>query len=409
MIKIVSQTTRKKMIKKKLKQFIVTVALLLGLTPAMSAESLKIGMTGVLTGPAAALGNDMRSGIESYFQLVNKQGGIQGRQLELIVYDDGYEPERAAYNMRKLIDEDKVLAVIGNIGTPTAIVTAPIAQEKKTLLFGAFSGGGVLRPYPPSRYIINYRPSYAEETEEMINGLIQLGTQPEEIAFFTQRDGYGNAAYQGAINALERHGFKNGSSLAHGRYTRNTLNVEDAVAVLLDSPVTPKAVIMAGGYAPSAKFIKLLQQELPELVFLNVSFVGSHSLQKELPKEISNVIVTQAVPDIDSNLAIIADYRTALEEFNARLEVNTVSLEGFIIAKIFHQALLKIKGDITNENIIDAIESLGSLDIGLGLDIYFDKSDHQAIHTVWMTCIDSGRLKAFTWDMLFTKKMVSKD
>jgi len=396
------------MIKKGLKQLMVALALLLGLTPVISAETIKIGMTGVLTGPAAALGNDMRSGIESYFQRVNQHGGVKGHQLELIVYDDGYEPERAAYNMRKLIDDEKVLAVIGNIGTPTAIVTAPIAQEKKTLLFGAFSGGGILRPEPPSRYIINYRPSYAEETKEMINGLIQIGIKPEEIALFTQRDGYGNAAYQGAINALESHGFLKGSSLAHGRYTRNTLNVEDAVAALLDSPITPKAVIMAGGYAPSAKFIKLLQQELPELVFLNVSFVGSHSLQKELPKDISNVIVTQVVPDLESNVPIIADYRLALKEYDAQLEVNTVSLEGFIIAKIFHQALLRIQGDITNESIIDAIESLGTLDIGLGLDIYYDQSDHQAIHTVWMTSIDAGNLKAFTWDMLFTKKMVSE-
>jgi len=396
------------MLKKEFKQFIVALALLLGLAPAIAAESIKIGMTGVLTGPAAALGNDMRSGIESYFQQINRQGGVQGRPLELLVYDDGYEPERAAYNMRELIDKDKVLAVIGNIGTPTAIVTVPIAQEKKTLLFGAFSGGGVLRPDPASRYIINYRPSYAEETSEMINGLIQVGIKPEEIAFFTQRDGYGNAAYQGAINALENHGFLKGSSLVHGRYTRNTLNVENAVAALLDNSITPKAVIMAGGYAPSAKFIKLIQQELPELVFLNVSFVGSHSLQKELPKEISNVIVTQVVPDLDSNLPIIADYRLALEEFDAQLEVNTVSLEGFIIAKIFHQALLRIQGNITNESIIDAIESLGSLDIGLGLDVYYDESDHQAIHTVWMTCIDAGSLKEFTWDMLFTKRMVSE-
>jgi len=391
-----------------LKQVIVAVVLFAGVAPAMSAESIKLGMTGVLTGPAAALGNDMRSGIESYFQLVNKQGGVQGRELELLVYDDGYEPERAAYNMRKLIDEDEVLAVMGNIGTPTAIVTAPIAEEKKTLLFGAFSGGGVLRPEPPSRYIINYRPSYAEETEEMVNGLIRVGIKPDEIAFFTQRDGYGNAAYQGAINALKRHGYKDGVSLSHGRYTRNTLNVEDAVAALLDHPVTPKAVIMAGGYAPSAKFITLIHQELPDLVFLNVSFVGSHSLQKELPKEISNVIVTQSVPDLESNLAIITDYRAALEEFDTQLEANTVSLEGFIVAKIFHQALVEIKGDINKESIIDAIESLGALDIGLGLDVYYDKSDHQAIHTVWMTCIDYGKMKAFTWDMLFTKKMVSE-
>jgi len=389
------------MIKRHLKHLVV-IALLWVPSIAISAESIKLGMTAVLTGPAAALGNDMRSGIESYFQLLNKQGGVDGRQIELIAYDDGYEPERAAQNMRKLIDEDKVLAVLGNTGTPTAIVTVPIAEEKKTLLFGAFSGGGVLRPSPASRYIINYRPSYAEETHEMVNGLILSGIKPQEIAFFTQRDGYGNAAFQGAIDALGAYGFKDSALLAHGRYTRNTLNVEDAVAVLLDSPVTPKAVIMAGGYAPSAKFIELLRQELPDIWFLNVSFVGSHSLQNKLSPEATNVIVTQVVPDLESNLPIVAEYHSALKQFDEQLEANPVSLEGYIIAKIFHQGLRKVDGKITTESIIDALESIDGLDIGLGMGIYYDEYDHQAIHTLWLTCLNAGRFIPFNWKMFLS-------
>ena len=388
------------MINLRFNQYIVIISLLFSSSIVFSAESIKLGMTTVLTGPAAALGNDMRTGIESYFNLVNKQGGVQGRQLEFIVYDDGYEPVRAAQNMRTLIDKEKVLAVLGNVGTPTAIVTVPIAEEKKTLLFGAFSGGGVLRPTPSSRYIINYRPSYAEETAEIINGLIQSGIEATEIAFFTQRDGYGDAAYQGAINALKSYGFKHIDLLVHGRYTRNTLNVEDAVAAFLDAPITPKAVIMAGGYAPSAKFIELLSHELPDMLFLNVSFVGSHSLQKALPQNSTNVIVMQAVPTLNSSLTIIDEYLSALKQFDITMEANTVSLEGFIVAKIFHQGLLKIEGGITKESIIDGLESLTGIDIGLGLDIYYDKSEHQAIHKLWLTRLDLGEFKDFNWQMM---------
>ena len=392
--------TWKKMIKRHLKQLLGIILLLLSSSAVMSADTIKLGMTAVLTGPSAALGNDIRTGVESYFQLINKQGGVQGRQLELVVYDDGYEPARAAKNMRKLIDEDNVLSVIGNVGTPTAIVTVPIAQEKKTLLFGAFSGGGVLREDPASRYIINYRPSYAEETTDMINGLFRAGVEFKKIAFFTQRDGYGDAAYQGAINALKSYGFKHSEDLVHGRYTRNTLNVEDAVAALLDAPITPKVVIMAGGYAPSAKFIKLVQQELPDIWFLNVSFVGSHSLQKELSTGINNVIVTQVVPDIASSLPIIDEFKLALNNFDPLVEPNSVSLEGFIIAKIFYRGLMKVPGEITKESIINGIESLDGIDIGIGLDIYYDEIEHQAVHKVWLTHLKSGVFKYFEWDML---------
>ena len=367
---------------------------------SLADDPIKIGMSTALTGPAAALGIDMRAGVESFFEVVNKQGGINGRQLDLIVHDDGYEPQRAALNMRYLIDDDQVLAVVGNVGTPTAIVTVPIAEEKKTLLFGAFSGGGVLRQTPASRYVINYRPSYAEETAEMINGLMRAGIKPQQIAFFTQRDGYGDAAFRGAVSALHKQGFEYPDLLTHGRYTRNTLNVEDAVAALLDAPITPKVVIMAGGYAASAKFIKLVRQELPDIWFLNISFVGSYSLMKALNSSADNVVVTQVVPILSAPLPLIEEYLTALNQFDALLEPNDVSLEGFIVAKIFYQGLLNIKGEINRESIIDGLESINGQDIGLGLQIYYDQSEHQAIHNIWLTCLCDGNFNSFDWKML---------
>lgn len=366
---------------------------------AWSVETIKIGMTTALTGTSAEVGLHMQTGIQQYFDLINKQGGISGLQLELVTLDDGYEPERAALNMRKLIDQDGVLAVIGNAGTPTAIVTAPIAQKKKTLLFGAYSGGSVLRPTPANRYIINYRPSYAEEAEEMIKGLLQSGIKPLEIAFFTQRDGYGDAGYEGAIKALYKFGFKHSEQLTHGRYSRNTLNVENAVATLLDGPIIPKAVIMAGSDAPSAKFIKLVKQDIPNIVFLNLSFVSPYTLKQTLG-DVENVIVMQSVPSLESNLPIVQDYLSSLKLMGVDSEPNSISLEGFIVARIFHQGLLNIKGNITRESIIDGLESLHNIDIGLGVDIYFDKDEHQAIHNSWMAHIKAGKIAEFTWSML---------
>lgn len=367
-----------------------------------SAETIKIGMTTALTGPAAETGFNMRKGIECYFDIVNKQGGINGRMLELMVLDDGYEPERAAFNMRQLIDQKKVLAFIGNVGTPTAIVTAPIAQEKKTLLFGAFSGGDVLRPTPADRYIINYRPSYIEETSEMVKGLLLAGIKPLEIALFTQRDSYGDAGYKGVIKAFHQFGFENTDQLAHSRYSRNTLNVENAVAQLLDRPTMPKAVIMAGGYAASAKFIKLLRREIPDVIFLNLSSVGAYSLKQALG-DVERVIVMQSVPPLESNMPIVELYLSSLQKFDVDTEPTSVSLEGFIIAKILHQGLLNIEGDITKESIIDGLESLHDIDIGLGVDIYLDENQHQAIHDVWMTHFEAGKITSFTWSMLQNK------
>ncbi|HET7501004.1 MAG TPA: ABC transporter substrate-binding protein [Kofleriaceae bacterium] len=225
-----------------------------------SADELKVGMSGALSGPAAALGVGMRRGIEAYFARVNAAGGVHGRTLRLIALDDGYEPARAASNMHDLIDDNKVFAILGNPGTPTAAVSVPIASSKHVPLFGAFTGAGLLRKTPPDRYVINFRASYSQETAAMVRGITELGIRPDEIAFFTQNDAYGDAGYSGGIAALKQLGYADAERLPHARYPRNTVDVEGAVARLLAPTLRPRAIIMIGAYKPCAKFIKLARR-----------------------------------------------------------------------------------------------------------------------------------------------------
>lgn len=363
-----------------------------------SAGEVKVGMTAAFSGPASALGNGVKLGIETYFAKVNAAGGVNGNTITLVALDDGYEPKKAAPNMDKLIDSENVIAVIGNVGTPTAIVTVPIANAKKTLLFGAFTGAGVLRQSPPDRYIINYRASYAEETAAMIDGLMSAGIKPEEMAFFTQNDGYGDAGYKGAMKALKAKGF-DGGQLAHGRYQRNTTNVEDGLGTILDADIEPKAIIMVGAYKPCAAFIKLAKAELPEAVFLNVSFVGSIPLLQALGDQADGVIVTQVVPHYDSPLAGVAEYRKALKSFKAGAQPDFVSLEGYLVAKIFVEGL-KNASSVTREGIIDGLESMGAKDIGIGVIVNYSKTEHQASHKVWPTVIKNGQYTALDWTKL---------
>ena len=164
----------------------------LNLCPALAQtvedqEEIVLGMSTALTGPAAELGLNVRQGFLAAIREVNESGGIGGRRVRLISRDDGYEPSRTVPNMHKLVDEDRVLAVVGNVGTPTAVAAIPIAMDGQTPFYGAFTGAGVLRKTPPDRYVINYRASYADETRAMVDALIQnfgrLGTSsPKEKA-----------------------------------------------------------------------------------------------------------------------------------------------------------------------------------------------------------------------------------
>jgi ABC-type branched-subunit amino acid transport system substrate-binding protein len=366
---------------------------------AGTSPEILLGMSTVLSGPAANLGLDMRRGVLAGIERANRAGGVRGRRLRLIVLDDGYEPARTAPNMRQLIEKENVLAIIGNVGTPTGIAAVPIANEQKTLFFAPFTGAGVLRKKPPDRYVINYRASYAEEIGAMVDALIDVsGLKLEDIALFTQRDGYGDAGYAGGIAALKRHGLKDEKQVLHVRYERNTLAVEDALASLLYAEHEPRSVIMVGAYAPCAKFIKLAHEAGLKAVFHDVSFVGSASLAEALGRLPAQVIVTQVVPHpLASAVAIVREYQSDLKAQEASAVPSFGSLEGYIAARILVTALERVPGPLTREGIVDALEGLGEFDLGLGETLKLGPQDHQACHRVWLTRLQDGAFAPFPW------------
>jgi branched-chain amino acid transport system substrate-binding protein len=378
-------------------RFALLVALVLpSSVHAEAAPILKIGMSTALDGPAAGLGRGMRAGVEAYFERVNRAGGINGQRLELLALDDQYEPSRAGPNVRKLIDTEHVLAIVGNVGTPTAVVTVPIVNEKKVPLFGAFTGAGVLRKTPPDRYVFNVRASYADETAEMVRGLLEdRHLNPNDIGFFTQDDAYGDAGFAGAVKALEAHGFKSAENLPHGRYTRNTLDVEDGLAHLLDPRVNPKAVIMVGTYKPCAKFVTLARKNGLHAIFANVSFVGSADLLKELGKDAEGVVITQVVPHWSADFPILKEYR------ESRLEPGFVSLEGFLVGRAFTEVLRAAGPNPTPELFVQAAESGTQFDLGVGKPQALSKTRHGFSSSVWPTVIVRGEFRAFSnWNEL---------
>ena len=369
-----------------------------------SPAEIVLGMSTALTGNAGNLGKDMQRGILAGLERANRNGGVNGRKLRLITLDDGYESTRTAPNMLQLIEKDNVLAIIGNVGTPTAIVAVPLANDQRILLFAAYSGAPILRYHPPDHYVINFRAGYAEETTEMIDALIGIaGLKPEEIAFFTQRDSYVDVGFALGMIALKRHGMSDPKTVLHVGYVGNTLAVESAVADLVRAEKPPRAVVMSGAYAPCAKFIRLCRASGLSPLFLNVSFVGGNSLAEALGKCDAHIIVTQIVPlPSDESVPIVREYRADLKAMDPSASSGFVDLEGYIAARILTLALEKIQGPPTREAVVDALEGLGKFDIGLGEPLYLSRTEHQASHRVWPTLLKGGQFVPFQWSDITT-------
>ena len=111
----------------------------------VTSDAILFGQVAALEGPSSALGQGMRQGILAAFAEVNAKGGVYGRKLHLVSRDDGYDPDRSVVQTTKLIEEDNIFALIGAVGTPTAIATVPISSARNVPFIGPFTGAEFLR------------------------------------------------------------------------------------------------------------------------------------------------------------------------------------------------------------------------------------------------------------------------
>jgi branched-chain amino acid transport system substrate-binding protein len=372
---------------------VVLAALFATVIPAsaedgVSADKIVFGQATALEGPASALGQGMKMGLEAAFAEVNKAGGVKGRKLELKSVDDGYEPTKSIEAVKKLLEEDKVFAMAGAVGTPTAAATQPIATAAGAPFIGAFTGAEFLRePYKP--LVMNIRASYFQETEAMVEHLTKdLGAT--RIAIMYQDDAFGQAGLAGVKKALDKRQMQ---LAGEGTFERNTVAIKTALLAI--KKVEPHAVIMISPYKPAAEFIKLARQIKFDSTFVNISFVGSDALAKELGPVGAGVVVTQVVPfPKDATIPVVGRYQASLKASAPDAQPGFVSLEGYLVGRAIIAALEKVSGDPTRQALIEAVQKSGTMDLG-GFKLSYGPSSNRGSDQVILTVIQpDGSFKA---------------
>jgi branched-chain amino acid transport system substrate-binding protein len=350
---------------------------------------ITFGQVAALTGPAQDLGQGMRQGILAAFAEANRSGGVAGRTLELKSRDDGYEPEKTVEATKASLDEDKVFALIGAVGTPTSKASQPIATDAKVPFIGPFTGAEFLRN-PYNRYVVNVRASYFEETEAWIEHLTKdLGIS--KIAILYQDDAFGLAGLEGVQRAMAK---RNMQLVATGSFKRNTVAVKSALLDIMKAQ--PEAVVTVAPYKPVAEFVKLAHDVQLNALFVAISFVGSDSLAKELGRDGAGVIVSQVVPSPwDETLPVIAAYQHALIAVDPAAKPGFVSLESYLVGRLAVDALKRIKGEPTREALLDAINE-APFDMG-GITLTYSPNKNQGSDQVFFTILQAdGTFKPVT-------------
>ncbi len=353
--------------------------------PGLFADRILFGQSAAFSGPAQELGRNMQLGIEAAFHEVNRQGGVHGRRLELMSLDDAYEPEAAIANTLRLIEQERVFALVGAVGTPTSRAAVPIAAAAGVPYLAPFTGAAFLRETAWGN-VINLRASYNQETEEMVERLTSdLGL--ERIAVVYQDDSFGRSGYQGTLQALKRRSME---PVATGLYPRNTTYIKKALLDVRQGD--PEAVILVGAYEPLAELIAWARHIGMDPVFINISFVGSNALARDLqakdPHHGLGVYVTQVVPlPIDDSIPVTVAYRQALEAYAPADAVpGFVSLEGYLAGRLTIAALEQCGVEVSRSCLLDGLSRANAVSLD-GFELHFGDKDNQGADTVFLTVI----------------------
>ncbi len=348
-------------------------------------KTITLGTSLPLTGINKELGKEVIEGANTYFSHINARGGIDGKKINLIYYDDKYEPQNTLKNIDILMNKDKVFSLFGFVGTPTTKKVFPIIIDEDIPFIAPYTGASFLRNHNFSN-IINFRSSYKEEIEKIVNFLYKT-KNITDFAIFYQNDDYGEEGYIATIEALKKRNLK---LISEGTYKRNTLSIRHALHEIKSAK--PQAIIIVGAYKPSALFIKKARECCFEnTIFAPISFVNANALIDELNGDGKNILFSQTVPSYDDkSLAVSSEYKKLLNLYYPSKEPTYASFESFLAAKLVVNALQNIKGSLTPKKFLTNLKYLPKNVLG---EIPIVYKHNQLLNKTYLSIYKNGQFK----------------
>ena len=385
-------------------------------------DEIVLGTSAAFSGPSRGLGIELYRGAMAYFEHINGEGGVRGRQVVLKLYDDGYQPDPCVNNTQMLMREDRVFLLFGYVGTPTVTRVLPMLkkfQDQGMYLFFPFTGAQPQREPPYGDFAFNLRASYRQETAGLVDNFVAVGRR--RIAVFYQADAYGRSGWAGVRAALRKHGLSMVGEATYRRGEKFTGTMRRQVDILKEAQ--PDAVICIGAYAACAAFARdAVDLGLP-LPIANLSFVGSENLLKLLSDDQRDsrrytdwLVNSQVVPSYeDVSIPAVKEYRTLMARYNPEPPAlvqesytpfphSFVSLEGFLNAKLMVEVLRRLGDRPTRSDLEDAVFTVRDFDLGVGEQVSFGPERRQGLQRVYYTVVQNGRFVTLQdWQAKFAK------
>ncbi len=348
-------------------------------------SEILIGQSCQLTGPLAALTSEVRAGAKLHIDDVNRNGGINGRQLRVIALDDAYDPKRAAQNTLKLIEEENVLALFLYAGTPGSLAAVPIAEQKKVPLLSPFTGSDALRT-KFSRYIFNVKAGYGDELEAMVKQIGSVGISKAAVVYLNNSFGTGGLAQVEKSAAAHHVDILSKAAL---EVDGSKLDATVAAAAKNDPP----AIIIVSAGKPSVDFIDAYLKAGHRSTFYMLSVTSNTQLVQVLGPRARGIVISQVVPSPwNQSVKLVREFQNLARAAGIN-EFTFSEMEGYLAASVLTEALKRAGRIPTREGLIKALEEMRRLDLG-GYIVELSPTKHSSGKLVDLMILDaSGKFR----------------
>jgi branched-chain amino acid transport system permease protein len=355
----------------------------------VSDTEIVLGCSNSFSGPLAFTGEQAtRFGVDLYFKVINETGGIHGRRVRTVYYDDGYRPQDAVANTRKLVEQDGLFAVIAPQGTPPVVATLEYLESNKVPLLFPFQGSPIVRG---RKWVFSGMTLYDRQSRMMIDYLVGQRKYKTFAALY-QDDEYGKAFLSAFEKDLDRHKLK---LAAAEPVKRGVTDVSAQIAKL--QAAKPQVTFLVLTPTAGAQALK----ERQKIGWSDTVMVSSGPLTDErylaLAGDAAEGVEGLSLwPDpVTSELPGVKAYREAMQKHFAKNEPNRYSLSGYFAAMLFSEGARRVGRTLTREGLVGALESIKGWESGILPPITIGP-DHETQRQGFWVRVEQGRFKQLT-------------
>ena len=363
------------------------------------AKEIKLGQTMPYSGPASAYGT-IGKVEQAYFKMLNEQGGVNGRTINLISLDDGYSPPKAVEQVRKLVEQDEVLALFQTLGTPSNSAIHKYVNAKKVPHL--FVATGATKWNDPKHYPYTFGFNLSYQTEGEIYGRYILKEKPNaKIAILYQNDDYGKDVLAGVKRVLT--GDKAKMIVAEQTYEVTDPTVDSQILTLKASGADTFINITTPKFAAQS-IRKVADAGWKPLHFINNvgASVGSVLTPAGLDKSVGLVTVQYYKDATDPQWKddpAMLEWRGFMGKYYRDGNVNDASnIYGVIAAQLMVQVLKQCGNDLSRENIRKQAENIKNFKAGLllpGISLNTSATDHAPVDQAQLSRFDGKQWVLF--------------